>query len=236
MAVLIAAFLVVLSLLVYVLLMSDNDAAGSLSISSDDPLAIADYEPGTAPRIGLDHWHAAYFILIGDEFQPNAPTWQSGVHTHDDGIIHIHPFIHEEQGSGAALNKWFEYGGGELTETSMRVPGMSEEMTMHVGDPVPGDGRPGEIYVILNGVSFDNDGLILDPFELVDQWVRVPIDYIPHDGDVIRIMFQSEEVMREHIKNPPNLPSETPRCEETPREDNRLYCDATPPVSGTAPP
>lgn len=218
MTVLAGAFFVTLGLLVYVLLKPSDETANGLSISSNDPLALAEYHPsGDSPLVG-DHWHASYAIYIGDERQPNAPTWEGvGIHTHGDGIIHIHPFAGSETGSGAALDKWFEYGGGELTESSMREPGQSR--TYRNGDAVPGDGRPGEVFVILGGSC--EGGL-----DLEGAWVRVPVNYIPHDGDCIRVMFEPEEAMREHIKNPPGLPSASP----TPNGE------VTPPVTGSPPP
>jgi DNA-binding CsgD family transcriptional regulator len=165
----------------------DTESPPSLTISSDDPLTVADYTPGNGP-IGSDHWHASYIIFIGDEQQPNAPTWESGVHTHGDGIIHIHPFQSFEEGRGAALNKWFEYGGGELTETTMREPG--DQKTYHAGDSVPGDGRPGHIYVMVNGQ-------------------RVPPEYIPQDGDQVLVYFATEEAMRAIFpRRTPTLSSE----------------------------
>jgi DNA-binding CsgD family transcriptional regulator len=179
-----------------------DDASGtgsqiSLTLQSDDPLEVATYHnTTTSPRIGQDHWHASYGIYVGDQRQINTPTWESGVHTHGDGIIHIHPFQSFEEGPGAALNKWFEYGGGELTATTMREPG--HQATYHNGDPVPGDGRPGQVYVIL-GASGADDGL-----DLSGQWTRVPPNYRPQDGDQIRILFEPEKVMRAHVLNPPS--------------------------------
>jgi len=165
-------------MIAYVLFASDGtpSSINGLTISSDDPLVVAEFDAGSTPIIGVDHWHASYAIYIGDERQPNAPTWEGvGIHTHGDGIIHMHPFTPAEQGRGAALNKWFEYGGGELTETSMREPGFSA--TVQAGDDVPGDGQPGQIYIMVN-----------------EQ--RVPPEYIPHDGDQIQIFFATEEAMR----------------------------------------
>jgi hypothetical protein len=73
-----------------------------------------------APRIN-DHWHATYQTFICGQRQPNFPTWEAseGVHTHADGVIHIHPFSVAGEGNGARLVKWFEYGGGKLTQTEM---------------------------------------------------------------------------------------------------------------------
>jgi sulfur carrier protein ThiS len=126
-----------------------------------------------APRTGKDHWHAAYQIFICGVRQPNVPTWEgSGVHTHGDGIIHIHPFTPEEEGRGARLVKWFEYGGGELTGDQMRVPGGNK--TYKNGD-LCSDGRPGKVQVSVNG-------------QPLDDWS----EYIPQDGDRITIIFGPE--------------------------------------------
>ena len=67
------------------------------------------------PLIGRDHWHAVYQVFICGERQPNVPAWEAGVHTHGDGVIHTHPFVPSEEGKGARLVKWFDYGGGRLT-------------------------------------------------------------------------------------------------------------------------
>ena len=56
-----------------------------------------------APHIGQDHWHASYTYYKCGTKMPNAPTWESGVHTHGDGIMHIHPFQAFEEGSGSRM-------------------------------------------------------------------------------------------------------------------------------------
>ena len=78
-----------------------------------------------SPRIG-EHWHATYQFFACGEKQPNARQWEAGVHTHADGILHIHPFQTFEEGSGARLIKWFEYGGGKLTNSEINIPGSSK--------------------------------------------------------------------------------------------------------------
>ncbi len=122
-----------------------------------------------APRIGKDHWHATYQIFVCGERQPNAPTWEAGVHTHADGVIHIHPFVPSEEGSGARLVKWFEYGGGRLTQSEMRIPG---SRTVYKNGDKCDDGKEATLQVSLNG-------------ERLNNWTRL----IPHDGDRIRIDF-----------------------------------------------
>lgn len=126
-----------------------------------------------APRIGRDHWHATYQFWVCGERQPNFPAWEAGVHTHADGVIHIHPFTPAEEGAGARLVKWFEYGGGKLTADSVRAPG--SRTTYRNGDTCP-DGRPGEVQVFVNGQRLDN-------------FMR----YLPKDGDRVRIVFGPPE-------------------------------------------
>ncbi len=122
------------------------------------------------PFIG-DHWHALYAVFICGQRQPNFPTWEAGVHTHADGVIHIHPFLRHEEGEGARLTKWFEYGGGKLTQTEMQMPGTPKDRVYRSGDRCP-DGREGRLQLFVNG-------------KRLDGWR----EYIPQDGERIIIEF-----------------------------------------------
>ena len=133
-----------------------------------------------APRIG-DHWHIPYQFFACGEKQPNAPVWETGVHTHADGIIHIHPFQTFEEGSGARLVKWFEYGGGKLTNTEVRIPGSSKAYKN--GDTCS-DGRPGEVQVFVTRVGATTEERLRG-----NDLTR----FIPHDGDRVRIVFGPPE-------------------------------------------
>jgi hypothetical protein len=120
------------------------------------------------PTVG-EHWHAVYQVTICGAIHPPAPTWEgSGVHTHQDGIIHSHPFTDSEAGEGARLIKWFEYGGGVLSGNELRVPGFPA--TYANGAQCP-DGAIGFIQVLVNGQVVDLE------------------TYIPQDGDQVEIIF-----------------------------------------------
>jgi hypothetical protein len=147
-----------------------------------------------------DHWHAAYAVYIGDELQPNMPTWESGVHTHGDGIIHIHPFQHFEEGSGAALTKFFAYGGGTLTEDEFRIPGQSR--TYLDGDSTPDGDGPGHVYIAATAAE---DGEKLQDFG--NGWALVSPDYVPRDGDRILFFFSTEDQMAFHMFSPNQVPN-----------------------------
>lgn len=129
-------------------------------------------EAALPPRIG-DHWHVEYEYVVCGEAQPLAPGWSgSGVHSHEPGIIHIHPFSVSEEGEGARLVKWFEYGGGLLDGDEVRLPGSAE--THKNGDECP-DGMIGMVQVFADDVRIQD-------YE----------DYIPQDGDHVVIVFGPE--------------------------------------------
>ncbi|MGH9110937.1 MAG: hypothetical protein ACRDZN_01330, partial [Acidimicrobiales bacterium] len=80
------------------------------------------------PVIG-DHWHAAYGLYVCGEWQPNIPEFESdvGLHTHGDGVIHIHPFASAASGENATLGKFLEdtdvvLDGDELTIGENELP------------------------------------------------------------------------------------------------------------------
>ena len=156
---LLLALLVALALTVVTRQFTDGDGGASIS-------------PTTPPLIGQDHWHATYQVSICGERQPDFLLWEGGIHTHDDGVIHIHPLIHSEEGEGARLVQWFEYGGGVLTQSEMRLPGGRE--IFRNGDMCP-DGNESVLQVFVNG-------------ERLDDWSR----YIPNDGDHVSVAFGPE--------------------------------------------
>ena len=72
-------------------------------------VARANREPAEPPRIG-DHWHAAYTIY---DCGVEVPLLQSladpdGIHSHQDNLIHIHPFNSSATGDDAQLGVFFD--------------------------------------------------------------------------------------------------------------------------------
>jgi hypothetical protein len=82
-------------------------------------------EPKASPRVGADHWHAAYAIYdcntflspFQSEFDPD------GIHSHGDGVIHIHPFNSGAAGDGAQLGVFLEAMGATVREDRITGPG-----------------------------------------------------------------------------------------------------------------
>jgi hypothetical protein len=174
-----AALAVALVAVVVAAFLDDGTATAPSADVDDGPVSGGGSGTEGAPRVGQDHWHALYQYVVCGVTQPPAPTWEGGVHTHSDGIIHIHPFSESEEGQGARLVKWFEYGGGVLTEEEVRLPGQSE--THRNGDECP-DGSRGVVQVFVNDERIDDIS-----------------GYLPQDGDLIIIAFGPE---RELVSGP----------------------------------
>lgn len=75
-----------------------------------------------APRVG-DHWHAAYGIYQCDKFLspfPQEPQDQYGIHTHGEGLMHIHPFTSRVTGTRANLDAFFKDVSAKVSDTSIK--------------------------------------------------------------------------------------------------------------------
>lgn len=130
-----------------------------------------------APRIGQDHWHAAYGIYICGEWQaPLSDTKgdRVGIHTHDDGLIHIHPFSSLGAGDDAQTGDFFEEMSIEIQDDDTKL--------------VLPDGRE-----FTNGDECDATGDIeAGPGELqLVRWNRVITDG-DEDGQVITTDLDSQ--------------------------------------------
>lgn len=103
-----------------------------------------------APVANQDHWHAAYGLDLCGEFQPNpaddGPD-TAGIHTHQDGLIHIHPWLTASSGDNATFSVFAKQIGVEVTDTSITLP---DGTTYENGDDCEGeDGKkePGRVVL-----------------------------------------------------------------------------------------
>ncbi len=144
------------------------------------------------PSIG-DHIHAAMNIYVCGQQEPNLPIFESGVHTHGDGLLHIHPESASEEGAGAAVGKFFQYGGWELSQSTLTLPA---DTTFKAGDPCP-DGRPGVLRMLkyrLSWRSSSGDNALLSDqcSRMADANMEDVKDfpsYVPKDGDCLHLIF-----------------------------------------------
>jgi hypothetical protein len=124
-----------------------------------------------APRINQDHWHSSFSVYICNHFMPNVPLFESvdGIHTHGDGVIHVHPYTPQASGNGATLGFFIKSIGNDgkngpfkLSTTEIKpaaIPGDTNPLDTkdwHNGDKCP-DGQPGQVKFTVNGKETKGD-------------------------------------------------------------------------------
>ncbi len=103
------------------------------------------------PVVNKDHWHAAYGVFDCDKYI--APIDGSelpdpdGIHTHADGLIHIHPFTERAAGANAVLGRFFDVMGIKVTPSSLTIASLAPLLARNNGDKCP-DGKTGRVRVI----------------------------------------------------------------------------------------
>lgn len=142
------------------------------------------------PPVLGDHWHAAVGIYVCGDFQPNpndAKQDVSGIHSHGDGLMHIHPFGTRYTGDGANLAAFADTVGMEITDERL-VLGSGEEYAN--GDDC--NGEPGRVQVKVWDDNLDQQGRLLE---------GNLAGYAPPDGSLVTIAFVPEDA---EIPKPPS--------------------------------
>src|SRR5690606_29191793 len=117
-------------------------------------------EAQVAPVAFRDHWHAAYGVYVCDEFRPALSEFdnQEGIHTHGDGVIHIHPFSQNGAGSNANLGVFLDDTTVSLSDDRLEIG----NEVFEEGEDTCGD-EPGRVVVAKwERVSSDDEPDIRD--------------------------------------------------------------------------
>jgi hypothetical protein len=176
------------------------------------------------------HWHAALGVYYCDHWMGDTPgsgVWQwpntaningqtvpgraganlyAGLHSHNDGIIHMEPQSSDESGRHATVGKYFEFGGWKLNSTSFDFLGQKAAN----GDKCP-NGKPGELTWAL--AKWDGKGTgPQDPPPQQKYTLQSgnPADYKLYQGDIIVIAFVpagQDAATIANKQNPPSLPN-----------------------------
>lgn len=139
------------------------------------------------PPTKADHWHAALGIYVCDKFLPplaDNGRDPHGIHTHGDGVIHIHPFDSQASGNNAVLGEYAETMNFKLSATQFSVPGGE---TWNDGERC--DGKRGEVQFFVNGQRRSGD----------------PSSYKFNDRDLLVLAFAPRDA--EIPKTPPSAPN-----------------------------
>jgi hypothetical protein len=180
--------------------------------------------PEDVPPFASDHWHGAYGFQICSD-TPNVELTgnieevdaagnlvgteayvTSGVHSHDDGVIHWHPAGSRATGRNAQLGVFFSNYGVELSDTRLELP--------DGGITVDGAAAPEDFPLVYEEGETECEGMDGDPRLTVVVWEdhRDPnssqvytssFDDIPFDknGLAITIAFVPDDV---DVEMPPS--------------------------------
>jgi hypothetical protein len=138
-----------------------------------------------APIIG-DHWHAFLGVNVCGTWLPNAPAFEpranepgvnAGLHSHGDGLMHIHPFSTDEAGTKATVGRFITYGGWDLSSSSFKL----WDSQVHKNGQKCGKGaaaKPAEVQWTVGRFG--------------KKWTGTPqsgnpADYHPKNGDIVAI-------------------------------------------------
>ena len=144
-----------------------------------------------------DHWHSAYAVNICGQLQANMPQPSRllGIHTHNDGLIHIEPQVTLsalDRGKNATLARYAEsMPGMKLSSSEIQVPGGK---LMKNGDLCDKDAGTLTIRQWKNAAS--------EEFEDFTN----PKDVKITDGGAITMAFLPESRKGE-IAKPPSIPN-----------------------------
>ena len=166
-----------------------------------------------------DHWHHAYGFYLcdtwvqleGDAEQQGTDNFnqyqRTGIHSHDDGLMHWHPFSSASVGSNAKVGVFLDTYGVELTNDKLtfpetqqvaleeqlieQVPPRDDVLVWEDGDSctIDGEEQDAELKVVVwnNFTDTDDGTTYIADFENIrldrDQMV-VAFAFVPDDTDV----------------------------------------------------
>jgi hypothetical protein len=91
---------------------AEKDLEKLLKAPKPNQKAIAAAQKKLEDLTGDTHWHSAYGIFKCDAYEPPIDGYEFadpvGLHSHDDGLIHIHPFLLRVSGAKAELGQWMD--------------------------------------------------------------------------------------------------------------------------------
>ncbi len=218
----------------------------ALIVYSRQTLPAADASPPTID----DHWHAAYGFYICDTWYElqgdleernsqgqftNTAFLQTGIHSHNDGVIHWHPFTSRAVGKNAVLGVFLDAYGVELTNDRLKFPpeqsqiGFTDE---YVEGETQCNGEDAELSVKAWGSFTDTDS----GTRYIANMDRVHLD---NDGMVFAIYFTADGAEQVMPPNAQQLPTLSQNDQVQVRPEDLLQGDTTvadTPAETTAPP
>ena len=80
-----------------------------------------DHWMGDSSGSGIWNWPATN--SAGSPSRAKNPNVYAGLHSHDDGVIHMEPAVSEDAGKNTTVGRYFDYGGWKLSSTGFTFLG-----------------------------------------------------------------------------------------------------------------
>ncbi len=179
--------------------------------------------PDASERFPGDHWHAAYGVYDCNRWLPNivSPRDPLGIHTHDDGVIHIHPFTRAASGRRATLGVFADTVRMRLSESRVELPGGET-----LKDTDKCGGKQADLKFLVNGEEHFGDPKAL---RLGDR-DAVVIALMPEGAEVPPLPTVSQ---LDNLTDVPGSAASTPPNTEVPVGGSQT---TAPPAGSGAPP
>jgi hypothetical protein len=139
-----------------------------------------------SPKIG-EHFHAYLGVNVCGEWITNAPQFEqranetgitAGLHSHGDGLMHLHPFATDEAGENATVGRFFDYGGWKVSSDELETwVGGTHRNGQECTGKTPGKG---EVQWVV--------GRHNQPWP-TEARTGDPADYRPRNGDIVALYF-----------------------------------------------
>ena len=148
-----------------------------------------------SPRIG-EHWHAAYGVNICGEWQQPLVDTQGdrlGIHTHEDGIVHIHPLSSGGSGENARLGKFYDEVNLDVSDDEITIPG---GQTYKAGDQSCGDDTDATVRLLRwDGPEDEEPDVVTE--DITDA-------RFTQDRQVFALVFGPDDL---EVSQPPSVPN-----------------------------
>ena len=152
------------------------------------------------PAANKDHIHMAYAINDCGKWLAPIPTFESsfGIHTHGDGVLHIHPYLASASGKNATFSV-FENGAGMSSSPSgLRYTGVNVKGACN--------GKPAVLRVAAWDKVVDKNDKAIDPSTKPTRIYTKDFGKIRlnHNGGALTFFYGSPTAT---IPMPPSIPA-----------------------------
>jgi len=166
------------------------------------------------------HWHAALGVYDCDHWlgdSPNSGIWNwpyatpqgsparadntavyAGMHSHNDGVIHMEPLVSSEAGKNATVGLYFDYGGLKVSATGFSFLGTTRKNGDVCGK------TPGTLQWMVGKWDGDTTGKVKQKYTVQ---TGNPAKFKLNQSDIVVVAFLPQGKSISSIGSPPSVPN-----------------------------